>query len=253
MAHAFGYLNFDRELEKTRPLLRISGAVRLVLHLLACVLIGSAVHAQTSNAAQPFRFTVFSAQPIKGITFVPRTNAGPVTLAFQPTARSLRYEYRGTMPLRFVDTTSGTTVAEANIPAGMQHALLLFSPLESGKAGTAGLRYQIAVLDDSAGRHAAGGLAIINLSGLPLSGKVNAQELTLKPGLNPTLSVGRSATIKLSTLFKQRSYQSYTGTVALGRNDRALLILFPPFHAGGLEVQSRLLVDQPPAAAPVVR
>jgi hypothetical protein len=31
------------------------------------------------------------------------------------------------------------------------------------------------------------------------------------------------------------------------------LILFPPFNSGSLEVQSRLLLDQPPGSAPVKR
>jgi hypothetical protein len=33
--------------------------------------------------------------------------------------------------------------------------------------------------------------------------------------------------------------------VPLGPRQRALLILFPPFYAGSLEVQSRLLIDEP--------
>jgi hypothetical protein len=205
---------------------------------------------------QSVHFTVFAARPITDVAFVPRQSAAPLKLQFYPTARSPRYEYRGTMPLRFVDAMSGAVVAEAAIPSTIQNALLLFSPVETdkgGKGGAGGLRYQIAVLDDGASRHGAGGLAIINLSGLALSGKVGSQSVTLKPGLNPTLSVSRSAAIKLSTVFKQRSYQSYAGTVTLGRNERALLILFPPFYAGALEVQSRLLVDQPPAAPPVAR
>jgi hypothetical protein len=57
----------------------------------------------------------------------------------------------------------------------------------------------------------------------------------------------------LSTVFSQRTYQSYAGTARLGRNERALLILFPPFYPGALEVQSRLLVDQPPAGAAAAR
>ena len=208
--------------------------------------LSSTAHAQSPAAIQSVRFVVFSAQPIKDAAFVPRPNAAPLKLAFQPTARSVRYEYRGPMPVRFVDPEGGAVVAEANIPAGIQNALLLFSPLDQAKSGTSNLRYQIAVLDDGAGRHGPGGLAIINLSGLALSGKVNNQAVTLKPGLNPTLAVGRTATIKLTTVFKQRTYQSYAGTATLGRNERALLILFPPFYPGALEVQSRLLVDQPP-------
>jgi hypothetical protein len=224
-----------------------------VLHFLASALIASALHAQAPAPVQTVRFSVFSALPIKGVAFVRRSGGAPLTLTFQPTARSVRHEYRGSKPLRFVDATTGAPVAEASIPAGIQNALLLFSPVESGKGGAAGLRYQIAVLDDGAARHGAGGLAIINLSGMALTGTVNKDRISLKPGLNPTLPIGRSATIKLSTLFKQRSYQSYAGTVTLGRNERALLILFPPFYPGALEVQSRLLLDQPPTAAPAVR
>ncbi len=164
------------------------------------------------------------------------------------------------MPLRFVDLAGGGVVAEANIPAGTRDALLLFSPIEAAAPKSAKvestLRYQVAVLDDSAVRHGPGGLAIINLSGLVLKGTVNGENVTLKSGLNPTLSVGRAAKMTFTTVFKERTYQAYAGTANLGRNERVLLILFPPFYAGSLEVQSRLLVDQPPgtaAAAPAKR
>lgn len=228
-------------------------AIAIAFPMLALALFGSMLHGQTPAAVQSVRFSVFSAQSIKDVAFMPAARGAPLKLAFQPTARSVRYEYRGAMPLRFVDAANGAVVAEANIPAGVQDALLLFSPAESGKATAGGLRYQIAVLDDGARRHAPGGLAIINLSGLALSGTINKEKVTLKPGLNPTISIGRSAKITLSTIFKNRTYQSYAATVTLGPKERALLILFPPFYKGGLEVQSRLLLDQPPASAPVVR
>jgi hypothetical protein len=70
----------------------------------------------------------------------------------------------------------------------------------------------------------------------------------LTSGLNPPLPVGRSAKIVLTTVFKQRTYTSYSATIGLGRNERALVILFPPFNKGSLEVQPRLLVDEPPGA-----
>jgi hypothetical protein len=130
----------------------------------------------------------------------------------------------------------------------MRDALLLFSPLADKAAAGGTLRYQVAVLDDSAARHGPGGLAIINLSGLALSGTVGAEKMTLKAGLNPTLAVGRSKPVTLTTVFQGRTYRSYAATITLGRNERALLILFPPFNPGGLEVQPRLLVDQPPGA-----
>jgi hypothetical protein len=199
------------------------------------------------SSAQPavpaVRFTVFSAKPIANLTFVPRANAAPAKLAFFPTARSARMEYRGAMPIRFTDATTGAVVAEAMIPPEIREPLLLFSAIEP--APEKGLRYQVAVLDDSAVAHAAGALTIINLSGLALSGNVGTQAVTLQPGLNAPLPVGRSAKIALRTTAKSRTVQAYADTVQLTPKQRALLILFPPFYKGSLEVQSRLLLDEP--------
>lgn len=213
----------------------------------ACLLAGAsaALAAADGGATLAVRFTVFAAQPVREVAFAPRAQAAPQKLAFQPTARSVRYEYRGTAPLRFVDATTGEVVAEAAIPPTIREAFLLFMPAEA--KGTAGqtLRYQIAVLDDGTARHPAGGLAMVNLSGLTLAGTVGAEKVTLKAGLNPTLAIGRSAEVTLTTAFKGRTYRSYAKTVTLARQERALLLLFPPFNPGSLEVQSRLLLDQP--------
>lgn len=229
MAHALGYLRW------------------LVIVAAAWAAAGW-VRAQP--AAQQVRFTVFSAQPIAELAFVPRAGAAAQKVAFYPTTRSPRYEYRGLMPLRFVDATSGAVVAEVNVPPEIREPLLLFSPLPEGAGAKqkSALKYQVAVLDDGSARHGPGGLAIVNLSGLALTGTVNRDDVTLKAGLNPTLAVGRTAKVALRTTFNKRIYQSYAATIALTARQRALLILFPPFYKGSLEVQSRLLVDEPAAA-----
>jgi hypothetical protein len=249
MAHAIGHLR-----SRFRDAARARGlrAMWFAAHALLLMLLGPTARGQGTTPAPAVRFTVFAPQPIKDLAFTPRPNAPNQTVQFQSTARSPRYEYRGAMPLRFVDATSGAVVAEANIPAGLRDALLLFTPIEPAAARTPAAdaqpprRYQIAVLDDGAARHNAGGLAIINLSGLTLTGTVNTEKVALKGGLNPTIPVGRSAEIALSTVSQKRTYQAYAGTATLGRNERALLILFPPFYKGAHEVQSRLLLDQPP-------
>ena len=202
--------------------------------------------AQAPVPPQPVRFTVFSARPIADISFVPRPNAALQKLVFYPTARSPRYEYRGAAPIRFTEAASGRVVAEASIPPEVRDALLLFVPIEPAPAS--GLRYQISVLDDGAARHGPGGLAIINLSGLALSGTVGPHAVILKAGLNPTLAIGNSAKIVLRTAFKNRTYQSYADAVEMDRSQRAVLILFPPYYRGSLEVQSRMLLDEPPVA-----
>src|SRR5512145_1220650 len=90
-----------------------------------------AAGATAQPASQAVRFTVFAAKPISGLAYVPRPNAAPEKLQFYPTARSPRYEYRGAMPLRFVDATTAEVVAEAIVPPGMRDALLLLTPSES--------------------------------------------------------------------------------------------------------------------------
>ena len=190
-------------------------------------------------------FTVFSSKPIAGLGYTPRPGIVTAKLVFYPTARSQRYEYRGAMPLRFTDGGSGAVVAEAAVPADMREALLLFAAIEPVPA--TGLKYRVAVLDDSAAHNTTGGLAIINFSGLELSGKIDGKDVTLKDGLNPAQAVGRTAKIALHTTLKGRTFQSYAENLTLKKNERALLILFPPFYKGSLEVQSRMLVDEPPA------
>src|SRR5262249_51706573 len=128
-------------------------------------------------------FTVFALRPVANLVFVPRPNVAPQPVLFYPTARSPRYEYRGAMPLRFVDTKSNSIVAEASLPANIDDALLLFLPVEPAPAG--GLRFRIAVLADDAARLAPGALAIVNLSGLALAGRVGDRDVTLAAGLNP--------------------------------------------------------------------
>lgn len=197
------------------------------------------------------RFSVFAAKPPTELSYIPRPGVAPQKIAFQSTARSPRYEYRGAMPLRFGDTTVGATVAEAVIPPEMREALLLFLPTENAEAGAApkGLRYKIAVLDDSAAARGPGGLAIINLSGRALAGTVGDKELELKSGYNAPLPAGAATKVALGTTEKGRFSPAYSSTVQLRRGERALLILLPPFYKGSMEVQSRLLIDDPAAAA----
>jgi hypothetical protein len=246
LRRAFQYGNPSSRRKAAPAVFPLMAWLALVVQL-ALLGAGSAPAAEPA-AATSVRFSVFSAQPIRDLAFSPRPSAAAQKVGFQPTARSVRYEYRGPAPLRFVDANTGHVVAEATIPPTIRDALLLFSPLDPAKAAGSTLRYQVAVLDDGAARHGAGALAIINLSGLALSGTVGAEKVTLKTGLNPTLAVGRSTPVTLTTVFKGRTYRSYVATVTLGRNERALLILFPPFNPGSLEVQPRLLVDQPPGA-----
>ena len=220
-------------------------------HFLICLAfafafaLGAAARAETAPTEQRVRFTVVSARAATGLTYVPRTGQAATPLVLYPTARSPRYEYRGTMPLRFTDAATKSVIAEATVPLEITEALLLLVPLEPAPA--TGLRYQTYVLDDSAIRQASGTLSILNLSGFTLAGTVGDKATALATGLNVPVPIARSAAVVLRTTVKNRSLQAYAGTVELRRGERALLILLPPFYRGSGEVQSRLLLDTPVA------
>lgn len=223
------------------------------LTFLALAFVSVVAGAQPALSEQRLHFTVFCSKPAVGLAYTPRVGQAAVPLVFYPTARSPRYERRGAMPLNVIDARTNTVVAQATVPPEMTDAFLLLVPIEPMPATE--LRYQVYVLDDGAGRQPPGSLAIINFSGLVLSDTVDGKSVTLQPGLNPARPVKRGVPLTLRTTLKTRSYQAYSDLIELGKNERALLILWPPFYKGSLEVQSRLLVDAPsvPTAAGVRR
>jgi hypothetical protein len=194
-------------------------------------------------AARQLDFTVFSAEPINHLAFVPLPDAAPRRLVFYPTARSPHYHYAGPGALQFLDAISGAVAAEVLLPPELRTGLLIFSAVPAPSPGAP--RYRIRVVDDSAAAHPPGALRILNSSGLRLSGAINRRPVVLEEGANGPYRVGAAAAIELRTPFRAQSYQAYAATIALGPADRAVLLLLPPYRPGALEVQSRVLVDTP--------
>ena len=229
--------------------LRPTGLVGL---LLCALLWGAPFGRAQAPAPISIRFTVFSPQPIDGVAYAPAKGA-PVPVAFNATTRSPRYTYTGPSPLKFVEAATGTIVAEATVPPEIREPLLLFSELPA--PGARGLRYQIAVIDDSAAKLGSGRLAILNLSGLKFTGTLDKTELTVDTGLNPSVPFTKSARLTLFTTARGNRVQSYSDIIKPPKTARLLLILFPPARKGALEVQSRALVEEPsaPPKAPSTR
>lgn len=219
--------------------------------------------ADSAAPAEPevkVHFTVFSAVPISGIGFVAKPDAPLTPVAFYPTARSPRYEYVGTNPLRFQSipvagangaAADAKSMAEVTFAPNLHEAFLLFEPMMPPAKD--GVRYRVYVLDDSAVRQPPGTLTLVNLSGLPLNGAAGRSFVNLRDTLVAPFTIGRSAKVELRVPYAGRSYQAYADTIDLEAGERALLILFPPFRPGSLEVQSRLLVDKPAEAEPAKR
>lgn len=197
-------------------------------------------------------FTVFSAVPVSGVGFLSKPDGPPTPVVFYPTARSPRYEYVGPNPLRFQSipaagpastATEAKSMAEVTFAPNIREAFLLFEPMMPPTKE--GVRYRVYVLDDSAVRQGPGTLTLVNLSGLPLNGSAGKSFVNLRDTLVAPFTIGRSAKVSLRVPYAGRNYQAYADTIDLEAGERALLILFPPFRAGSLEVQSRLLIDRP--------
>ena len=221
--------------------------VRYLIYLGALLLIAPFALAQRPGQIS-IRFTVFSARPIEGLAYVSTTGA-KLPLKFIPTARSTRHTYNGASPLKFVDTSTGTVVAEATVPPDLREPLLLFTPLPADSPR--GLRYQISVVDDSAAKLGASHFAILNLSGLKFTGTLDQTEVNVDEGLNAPVPVTRQAKLTLFTAARGARVQSYSDVIKLPKSSRLLLIFFPPARPGALEVQSRALVDEPHKAPPL--
>ncbi|MFI5338081.1 MAG: hypothetical protein ACHQ5A_14925 [Opitutales bacterium] len=165
-------------------------------------------------------------------------------LLFYPTSRSPVCEFSGALPLRIVDSESQGIVASVDVPAGVTEPLLILLPIHP--VPTRGPRYQVILLDDSRTKHGAGGLAILNFSGMELAGTVDRAKVQLAHGYNGPFAIGTVAQVHLQASFRGRDYHSFGGTIEPGHGGRALLILLPPYYQGSLEVQSRLLLDEGP-------
>lgn len=191
------------------------------------------------------RFTVFAPSQLTGLAYVAESTPIQkiVSMVFYPTARSPVYEYRGTTPLQFVDLKSQAVVAIAEIPLEMHQPLLIFFPKASSPGSS--LRYEVYVHDDAQIQQTAGGLAILNFSGMEITGKIGRQVVELQRGFSGPYQIGKSARVSFRTHFDNVAYQAYADTIRLGPDGRALLVLLPPFYKGSYEVQSRVLLDEP--------
>lgn len=211
--------------------------------LVCALLLGAPPGFAQRPGAISVRFTVFSARPIEGLSFLSTTGA-KLPLKFNPASRSTRHTYNGPSPLKFVDAATGTTVAEASVPPEMREPLLLFSELPAPDAR--GLRYRIAVIDDSAAKLGAGHLAILNLSGLKFTAVLDQTEFAVGEGMNAPVPFKRETKLTLFISARGTRVQSYSDLIKPPKTSRLLLILFPPARKGALDVQTRALADDPP-------
>jgi hypothetical protein len=211
---------------------------------LLVTLLGSGACAATAPRRE-LAFTVFSTEPLTALAYVAKAGTRPTPLVLYPTARSPRYRQSGSGPVKFVNSATGTGLAEAEVPDGIHQALILFVGTKLGGS----VPGKVWVLDDDKLGQAAGEVWVLNLSGLKLEGRINRQFRRVPEQAVMCFPAGVGAAIELWTEFKGRKYQAYAETLTSGPAGGALLLLLPPYHPGAQQVQSRILLPAPPGGA----
>lgn len=213
--------------------------------LLACA--HTVVAADSVAPERALKFTVFATQPIErdALSFAVREKAVMkfTPLLFFPSTRSPEYVYSGPATMLFHDSGTKEIVAQAELPEGIREALVIFVPVQP--AASRGIRFNVFVLDDERSKSGGAGLDVVNFSGFELVGKIDRERVSLPKGFIGHYASGASAQVQFDVLFKGRAVRAYSDKIKSGAGRRALLLLLPPYYSGSLELQHRVLADDP--------
>ena len=192
-------------------------------------------------ANPPIVFTVFSPEPLTGLSYRPRPDRAPEPLVFYPTARSPDYAYAGPSRLELLVGQDAKHAGEVVLPKGVHRLLLIVTP-RPGPNGAR--RLHVTWVSDGSASHPAGTLRLINDSGIRLTGLLGQRSVSMESGADRLIPAESGTDINLRAQVKGRSYQACSLAIRVPPAERALLLLLPPYQRGAVEVQWRLLVDK---------
>jgi hypothetical protein len=192
-------------------------------------------------ATEDVRFRVFSLRPMGNLVFRSEPEMHVLPLEFHPTARSPEYRAAAGQRVSFLDAATGIELAAVTLPTETTQVLLVFVPKGSGANSPA--ECKVFVVDEAPDAAPAGRLAILNLSGLELHGVLNRRRLEVGRGWQDAGPAHGVVRLELQSTLAARDYRAYSERLEVTGNERPLLVLFPPFYPGSLEVQGRLLVE----------
>lgn len=234
-------------------------------------LVPGAVYAQNGAASAAskvrFEFTVFAAERLAGLYYLPSPDEKPQELVFASQSKSKLYSYHGSRELVFFRLSvkpgaeSGTVagnaiiepaavpVARLVIPEKAERAMLLF--LTEPRPGEgAGASFRIYSVNDSYATLASGQVLILNASGRDYAAELAGQQAFLGAGLSGPYTVGSHLVLKLGAQTGSNWVKAGVREVNLGASARAIVVLFPPTVKGGIAPNIRILADDVPPPKP---
>jgi hypothetical protein len=228
---------------KHRPLIFLTGLMVLTL--------ARPLRAAAGEPPRQLQFTIFATGRLPDLVYqiaarpVPRF--APVMLF--PSSRSPVYHYEGWDDLCLFEAGSRRLLARAEVPRSISRALLIVAPWP--QAPPAGPSHRVYVFDDSTTHLPPGTLGILNMSGFRLAGAWGAQPLDLEQGYRGPFPCHETVAVQLAVTVRSRRYQAFADRLSAGAGQRGILILLPPYRRGSVEIQYRLLLEEPQSAEPV--
>lgn len=222
--------------------------------------------AQTTDNTTRTRveFSVFARHRVKGLQVLPADGAEPIDVEFFGKARSPRYTADGDGTVVFYDAKELAAYRErladgaqdrpalpparaiAQVPAGVERALLLFIPVRGAAAG--GVRFHVFVVDDGPRRVPAGHASVINASGREYMAQLGGRVLELPHGVSETVPIAGEVELRLAARTDEGWEACGVHTFEIGERERVNLVLFPPTSRTGIAPVVRTLIDEPPDA-----
>jgi len=200
------------------------------------------------------QFRVFALNTINGLCFQPALKAVAREIVFFSSERSSAYRYKGGASLAFYEGTGSSSpipgptgeitsppVALAMLPPGVKQVMLLFFPKRQPAAD--GLKYDVVVIEDSLEKVPLGMAVTLNASGQNYEGRVGTVPIQIPPGQGvPFKVVGRVHT-QLAARVNGQAFRAATFDLKLNAQQRAWVLLFPPYAIGEFQPQIRVLYE----------
>ena len=183
---------------------------------------------------------------------------GSTRIGFRTSGRSLKYEYKGPLPLTFFEETktptpdnpdnvTRTVVAQISPPTDKSDLLFLFS--RNPSENDSGLQYSIDWIDTNIRAVPSGHITIFNTLPIEFEGGIQQSKndanpvlIKTKPGINPPIDIEPKAKVILALNSNTDGLlRAYEDTVHCGRDERILLVIFPPRFPGSYQVGSKII------------
>ncbi|MDF3130348.1 hypothetical protein P0Y35_14165 [Kiritimatiellaeota bacterium B1221] len=234
--------------------------IRNLILCLGIVFSAQRMRAQEPPPLRELNFHVLSGSRIHNVRYGVYDDNGNLIgskqTGFRSSGRSLKYAYKGPAKIIFFEETPAPTpsnpktvsrkiVGVSNVPSGVTDVLFLFTL--NKPAPEQGYKYNIQWIDTSDANFPPGHVTIYNTLPLEFKGVLGkkgekGKVIEVSPGMNPPFSFHPEVKIILTLKSENDGIlRVYEDNIIGRKDDRILLVLFPPRFPGSINIGSKII------------